>query len=1187
MKKLLLSIICLFFIQTFYAQEWHSISSKSDDSYSVNLIKSTDEAIVLELSINGFYTTPAPTPMSGTAVIISNEDMAPIAEAGYPNIPSLSIPVIINDHSKMDIRVKNVKYVEYSNIEIAPSKGNFSRKINPEDVPYTYADVYQQDAFLPLSQSKLDSPYILRDFRAQNIIVTPFAYNAVTKTLRVFHEMTIEVFAVKGEGENIMERRSNNISMNRDYSHMYKSRYINYQESSAKYDIVEEEGDLLIICHDDFMDAMQPFVNWKRATGRKTTMVGTSITGKQPDNIKAYITGQYNSNPDLTYVLLVGDYNHLQGKYLDMSDCSGRSDWWFGQLTGNDHYNELIIGRFSAETTDDVTVQVNKVIHYERDINANDTWLTIGQGISKKEGATGHNGEDDYQHIDKIRDDLLDYNYTQVHRDYSNVSGVSSSAAIVSQHINEGVGIINYCNHGYPTGWGVFSYGNNHVNSLTNDNKLPYIISTACNNGEYTYYTPCFAETWLRATNASTGNPTGAIGGMFSYISQPWVPPMYGQDEMIDVYVETYTNNIKRTMGGVSLHGNMKILDINHNNVSFYATYNTWHLFGDPTLMLRSDIPESMNVSHNSQMSEYSTTFTVSLSNADGACVTLTKDGEIMGTTIADNGMATLNYIPPLENGQATLTVFAHNRITYQSTIEIVESAEEMIIVNVTANKDVVAQGSSVMMSTAAYGGNGNYNYSWTPTTGVNGVNLPNPIVTPQETTTYTCTVSDGNVTGEGSITITVVTAPTALDAKVEGNSVELSWTETTPNSLYNIYRDNNRIASNIDATTYIDSNLPEGCYTYQVSSVYEGIESAKCESIEAVIYTLTVSTFANPGFIVEGESTTIFATANGASGEVSYSWTPAETLEDPTASSTTATPTKTTTYTVVVTCGSQTASAELFVKVLVHPENLTAEADGNDVTLEWDEVPEAEYYMVLRDGVTLNSYVPETTLIDEDVESGSHCYTVKSVYAAYVSFDSNEACVEIGGCEPPMNITAEYYEYDGEFGALVDWDRMESLSDLTEYRIYRSTDNNEYKLIQTLVNVPGMNHYQFSDMTNKAGTYYYKVSAYYADIDCESEFGMAADSSNDYVSVVVTSLDENANNNIELYPNPVKDKLYIKAEHINAVTIVNMMGQVVKKQDTNSDMMALDLSGIESGMYLIQIETVSGMTTRQINIIK
>ena len=97
----------------------------------------------------------------------------------------------------------------------------------------------------------------------------------------------------------------------------------------------------------------------------------------------------------------------------------------------------------------------------------------------------------------------------------------------------------------------------------------------------------------------------------------------------------------------------------------------------------------------------------------------------------------------------------------------------------------------------------------------------------------------------------------------------------------------------------------------------------------------------------------------------------------------------------------------------------------------------------------------------------------------------------------------------------------------------------------------------------------------------------MAADSSNDYVSVVVTSLDENANNNIELYPNPVKDKLYIKAEHINAVTIVNMMGQVVKKQDTNSDMMALDLSGIESGMYLIQIETVSGMTTRQINIIK
>ncbi len=277
MRRLFLSIVCLLFLQTIYAQEWHSINSKSNDSYSVNLIKSTEEAVSLELTINGFSTNSVAAPRSHSSVIITNEDMAPLSEAGQPNIPSLSIPIIINDMGKMEVRVSNVEYLEYNDIEIAPSKGDFPRSINPDDVPYTYGDVYQQNEFFPATNVKLDSPYILRDFRAQNIIVTPFAYNPVTKTLRVMHKMTIEVVSTKEEGENELARRSNTINMDSEFEKMYSNRFINYKESGAKYDIIEEEGDLLIICHDAFMSAMQPFVEWKRATGRKTTMVGTSV----------------------------------------------------------------------------------------------------------------------------------------------------------------------------------------------------------------------------------------------------------------------------------------------------------------------------------------------------------------------------------------------------------------------------------------------------------------------------------------------------------------------------------------------------------------------------------------------------------------------------------------------------------------------------------------------------------------------------------------------------------------------------------------------------------------------------------------------------------------------------------------------------------------------------------------------
>ena len=123
--------------------------------------------------------------------------------------------------------------------------------------------------------------------------------------------------------------------------------------------------------------------------------------------------------------------------------------------------------------------------------------------------------------------------------------------------------------------------------------------------------------------------------------------------------------------------------------------------------------------------------------------------------------------------------------------------------------------------------------------------------------------------------------------------------------------------------------------------------------------------------------------------------------------------------------------------------------------------------------------------------------------------------------------------------------------------------------------------------MMCKDGTYYYKVTAYYADIDCESEYALAENSDDDFVMVEVVSVNENIYNQVKIYPNPAKDRIKVEAEHIKTLTIVNMTGQVVMSQETNSDEMTLDLSDFETGMYMLQIVTETGVVTRQINIIK
>ena len=236
MRKVFLTIIGLFLLQTAIAQEWHSLNSKTNESYTTTLLKSTDKSVVVDLVLNGFYTNEVMT-SRGTSVELSNDDMATLVEAGQPNLISLSLPLIINDYSNMDVRILDVSYVEYPNVEIAPFRGDFPRSVNPEDVPYTYGDVYQNDAFFPASQVRLNDPYILRDFRGQNVIVTPFAYNPVSKVLRVYNKMKIEVFAAEGEAKNVMNRRSNNIKMDSEFKNIYSSRFINFNEAGAKYNV--------------------------------------------------------------------------------------------------------------------------------------------------------------------------------------------------------------------------------------------------------------------------------------------------------------------------------------------------------------------------------------------------------------------------------------------------------------------------------------------------------------------------------------------------------------------------------------------------------------------------------------------------------------------------------------------------------------------------------------------------------------------------------------------------------------------------------------------------------------------------------------------------------------------------------------------------------------------------------------
>lgn len=722
MKKVLFLLLVLLAFGNIHAQNWKNINSNNPAAPQVNLISSSDEQIVVNFSFDGYFTNAVKTP-NGKQFVVSVPKMVSMLEAGAPDLPQYAIPALIGDRAEMSVEVVDAQYTDYTGIEIAPSKGNLSRQVNPDDVPYTYGSMYSDNAFYPAAQATLESPYILRDFRGQNIMVRPFTYNPVSKTLRVYHDMTIAMNKVSDRGVNAKNnRKSNRITIDPEVKQMYNHRFINFNTSMKRYNFVEDAGEMLVICPDQYMEAMQPFVDWKNMSGRKTTMVSVANAGGNNDNqIKSYIQNIYNDqNRNLQFVLFVGDYADITPHEVG----SEYSDNWFGQLEGDDHYLEVFVGRFSVENDKDVNTHVDKVLYYERDMPAGVTWINTGVGVAANEGAgSGHmGGEADYVHMDFIRDTLLHYTYKTVTQQYSGIGGGTSATAI-SADFNAGASIGNYCNHGSETAWAVGNFSTTDVNALTNDYKWPFIWSVACLNGKFNYESPCFGEAWMRATNNETGAPTGAIGGMFSWMSQPWTPPMTGQDEMVDILTEWKSSDkFNHTLSGASLNGSMYMMDI-HGDAGI-ITHDTWILFGDPTLLVRTDNPVNMNAQHPEQLPIGMSSMSITADTKYGIA-TLSLNGEVLGSAKIINNAATLNFDPISTVGTAKLCIIGYNKVTEISDIQLIPADGPYVTVTGFAPQTLpFAQASNISIDLKNVGSD--------PTTGNSTITLSteNPFVT-------------------------------------------------------------------------------------------------------------------------------------------------------------------------------------------------------------------------------------------------------------------------------------------------------------------------------------------------------------------------------------------------------------------------------------------------------------------------
>ena len=261
-----------------------------------------------------------------------------------------------------------------------------------------------------------------------------------------------------------------------------------------------------------------------------------------------------------------------------------------------------------------------------------------------------------------------------------------------------------------------------------------------------------------------------------------------------------------------------------------------------------------------------------------GASTTLTASGAASYSWNNGLGSGANKTISPTSNTTYTVTGTANG---CSNTASVTVNVTPLPNVTATANSTTICAGASSTLT--ASGAN---SYSWNNGLGAGATKT----VSPTNTTTYTVTGTSSGCSKTASVTVNVTPLPN-VTATAGSNAICIGSSTTLAASGANSYSWNSGLGSGANKTV-----SPTSTTTYTVTGTSSGC--SKTANVTVTVNPLPqVGITAGSTDLCVGGQTTL--TANGAS---TYSWSPPNGLSATTGTTVTASPSSTTTYTVVGT---------------------------------------------------------------------------------------------------------------------------------------------------------------------------------------------------------------------------------------------------------------------------------------------
>jgi hypothetical protein len=658
-----------------------------DSDLQDNIAISTDNSILINYSASELCLENI-TNDNGTYYKVTIPGHIPASVPGKPELPVLSRMISVPEGCSYRISITDIK-----TSRIKPSREKIEGMLFPAQEgetkePQKQKPLFRIDKSLYASRDfiKSDTVWIeligkVRKVNLAAVYISPVIYNPGSNILEVITSMKIKITFIPVE-----EASKTLFPESPVFRETLSKGIINFDPDAVVPGYSDKPARMIILTDTAFKKYLEPFIKWKTQKGYRLDVLykGAALAGNTytelKNTIKAIYQGSTADNPPPEYLLIIGSVARIP--YYGTGNVT---DLYYGEFNGNgDYIPDMFIGRLPVADTTELKSVVKKIIQYEKfefaDTNKFHSKAIVSAGYDGGY-ANYMNGQVNYavNYYLKPENGIKEYHFKYPH--------VSNHRDSLLNLVDNGISFLNYTGHGSTSGWLGLAVNTSAIDTMSNKNMYPLVISNACQTSSFEL-SNSFGNKWVTSPDKGA---IGFIGGSAdTYWSEdfywsvglgtPSADPTYATTGLgaYDQLFHTHDEAPKdwyTTMGQIVYAGNLAVSASTSSRKKYY--WEIYNLIGDPSVTPIIGTPDSFKITLPDTLPNNIRSWTFT---ADPFLYAAISDFNTLwdASFVSPSGSVTLD-LPAVSNDSCLVVITGQNKIPLIKTIYFGNISKEFI----------------------------------------------------------------------------------------------------------------------------------------------------------------------------------------------------------------------------------------------------------------------------------------------------------------------------------------------------------------------------------------------------------------------------------------------------------------------------------------------------------------------------